>query len=64
MQIISYVELTPAQIRAVTDFETVVVRTVLTRPSVMATFKTFQGQAVKIMIDQYGCIQEVELDQA
>ena len=61
MKIISYVELTPAQEKTLEALETVIVRTSLIRPSVVATIRTFQVQEVKLTIDASGVIQHVQV---
>jgi len=62
MKIISYVELTVAQITAIEGFKDAVVRTALSKPYVQVTFKTFQGQEVKITLDEAGVIQSIAWD--
>jgi hypothetical protein len=62
MKITSYVELTPAQMKAIEAFENVVVRTSLLNPTVVATFTTFQRQQVKVTIDGSGVIEYVGLE--
>ncbi len=64
MKILSYVELTPAQERVLNDLENVTVRTALIKPVVVATVRTFQAQAVKLVIDEAGVIQNVMLENA
>ena len=61
MKITSYVELTPAQEKTLEALETVTVRTVLIRPAVVATIRTFQAQEVKLTIDADGIIESVEV---
>ena len=61
MKITSYVELTPAQEKALEALETVTVRTSLIRPTVVATIRTFQVQEVKLTIGADGVIQHVEV---
>ena len=51
MQIIAYVELTPAQVKTIEGFGSAVVRTALSKPFVVVTFTTFQGQEVKITLE-------------
>lgn len=62
MKIVSYVELNPAQERAIEGMRDCEVRTALVRPLVVATFTTFAAQKVKLTIDQWGVIQRVELE--
>lgn len=62
MKIISYVDLTPAQMKAIEAFESVVVRTSLLDPTVVATFTTFQGQQVRVTIDGAGVIEYVAFE--
>ena len=59
MKITSYVELTPAQEKTLKALETVIVRTSLLQPTVVATIRTFQAQEVKLTIDTNGVIQHV-----
>ena len=61
MKITSYVELTPAQEKTLEALETVIVRTSLIQPTVLATIRTFQVQEVKLTIDADGVIQHVEV---
>jgi len=61
VKITSYVELTPAQEKALEALETVTVRTSLIRPTVVATIRTFQVQEVKLTIGADGVIQHVEV---
>ena len=61
MKITTYIELTPAQEHTLEDFQNITVRTVLSKPEVVATFETFQDQQVKITIDESGVINHVEL---
>ena len=61
MKITSYVELTPAQEKAIEALEAVTVRTSLIKPTVVATIRTFQMQEVKITIGADGVIQHVEI---
>ena len=61
MKILTFVDLTPAQIKTIEAFESLVVRATLIKPNVLATFTTFQAQDVKIAIDQNGVIESVEL---
>lgn len=61
MKITSYVELTPAQEKTLEALETVIVRTSLIQPTVVATIRTFQAQEVKLTIDANGVIQHVEV---
>lgn len=68
MHIISHVDLTPAQEHAIEAFE----RAIVEEQSqylvvngeclecIVATFKTFQGQEVKITLDKNGVINHVE----
>ena len=63
MKITSYVELTPAQEHTLDAFKSVVVRTALLTPTVVATFSTFQVQDVKVTIDQNGVIESVMVDE-
>ncbi len=60
MHIISHVELNQAQEHAIEGFERATVRTALLLPCVVATFKTFQGQEVKVTLDKNGVINHVE----
>ena len=59
MKITSYVELAPAQEKTLKALETVIVRTSLLQPTVVATIRTFQAQEVKLTIDTNGVIQHV-----
>ena len=61
MKITSYVELTPAQEKTLEALETVIVRTSLIKPTVVATIRTFQVQEVKLTIGADGVIQHVEV---
>lgn len=61
MKITSYVELTAAQEKTIEALETVVVRTSLIKPTVVATVRTFQAQEVKLTIDADGIIENVEV---
>ena len=61
MKIISYVELTPAQVKTIEALERVTVRSPLIQPSVVATIRTFQAQEVKITIDASGVIRNVQV---
>ena len=61
MNIITHVELTPAQNKTLEALETVTVRTSLIQPAVVATIRTFQAQEVKICIDTNGIIQDVQV---
>ena len=61
MKITSYVELTPAQEKALEALETVIVKTSLIQPTVVATIRTFQAQEVKLTIGADGVIQHVEV---
>ncbi len=61
MKIISYVELTAAQEKALEALERVTVRSPLIQPSVVATIRTFQAQEVKLTIDANGIIQNVQV---
>lgn len=61
MKITSYVELTAAQEKAIEALDTVVVRTSLIQPTVVATIRTFQAQEVKLTIDADGIIENVEV---
>ena len=61
MKIMSYVELTPAQEKTIEALETVMVRTSLIQPTVVATIRTFQVQGVKLTIGADGVIQHVEV---
>jgi hypothetical protein len=61
MKIISYVPLTPAQIRFFDDLEHAEVRAALIAPDVVATIKTFQGQQIQLAIDESGVIKHLEL---
>jgi citrate synthase len=62
VKIISYVELTKAQESAIEALESVVVQTSLIKPTVVAGIKTFQGQEVKIVINEAGVIESVFLN--
>ena len=64
MNITSYVELTPAQEKTLKALETVIVRTSLLQPTVVATIRTFQAQEVKLTIDTNGVIQHVQVQDA
>ena len=64
MKITSYVELTPAQEKTLKALETVIVRTSLLQPTVVATIRTFQAQEVKLTIDTNGVIQHVQVQDA
>ena len=59
MKITSYVELTPAQEKTLEALETVIVRTSLIQPTVVATIRTFQVQEVELTIGADGVIQHV-----
>lgn len=61
MKIISYVELTAAQVKTLEAMETVVVRTSLIKPTVVATIRTFQAQNIKITIDADGVVEHMEV---
>lgn len=61
MKITSYVELTPAQEKTLEALETVIVRTSLLQPTVVATIRTFQAQEVKFTIDTNGVIQHMQV---
>lgn len=61
MRIVSYVSLTPAQVRLFDDLEHVEVRTALISPDVIATIKTFQDQRIQLTIDESGVIKHLEL---
>jgi len=61
VKIISYVELTPAQVKTIEALERVTVRSPLIQPSVVATIRTFQAQEVKLTIDADGIIENVEV---
>lgn len=61
MKITSYVELTAAQEKAIEALDTVVVRTSLIQPTVVATVRTFQAQEVKLTIDADGIIENAEV---
>ncbi len=61
MKITTYVNLTPAQENTLDALETVIVRTALIKPSVVATIRTFQAQEVKLTIDADGIIENVEV---
>ena len=62
MKITTHVELTPAQDRVLNDLENVTVRAALINPSVVATVRTFQGQAIKLTIDAAGVIQKATVE--
>ena|GEM_PF-3908703 len=64
MKITSYVELAPAQEKTLKALETVIVRTSLLQPTVVATIRTFQAQEVKLTIDTNGVIQHVQVQDA
>ncbi len=64
MKIMSYVELTPAQLKTIEALEKVVVRTSLIEPTVVATVSTFQAQDIKLTIDADGVIRNVEVQNA
>jgi hypothetical protein len=59
MKITTYVELTPAQEKAIEGFQDVVVKTALARPFVVATFTTFLAQEVKVTLSEDGAIENV-----
>jgi len=61
VRIVSYVPLTPAQVRLFDDLERVEVRATLVSPDVVATIKTFQGQRIKLTIDESAVIKHLEL---
>jgi len=61
VKITSYVELAPAQEKTLKALETVIVRTSLLQPTVVATIRTFQAQEVKLTIDTNGVIQHVQV---
>jgi len=61
MKIMSYVELTPAQIKTIEALGEVIVRKAPLRPTVVATIRTFQQQNVKLTIDADGVIENVEV---
>ena len=61
MEITTYVELTEAQRRVLSDFEKVTVRTALCKPVVIATITTFQQQKIQLTIDANGIIQKVKV---
>jgi hypothetical protein len=61
VKITSYVELTPAQEKTLEALETVIVRTSLLQPTVVATIRTFQAQEVKLTIDTNGVIQHMQV---
>jgi hypothetical protein len=62
VKITSYVELTASQEKTIEALETVVVRTSLIKPTVVATVRTFQAQNVKLTIDAAGIVEHVEVD--
>jgi len=64
VKITSYVELTAAQEKTLKALETVIVRTSLLQPTVVATIRTFQAQEVKLTIDTNGVIQHVQVQDA
>jgi len=64
VKITSYVELAPAQEKTLKALETVIVRTSLLQPTVVATIRTFQAQEVKLTIDTNGVIQHVQVQDA
>jgi len=59
VKITSYVELTPAQEKTLEALETVIVRTSLIQPTVVATIRTIHGQEVELTIGADGVIQHV-----
>ena len=59
MKITTYVDLTPAQEKAIEGFQVVVVRTALAKPFVVATFTTFLAQEVKVTLSEDGAIENV-----
>jgi len=62
MEITTYVELTEAQRRVLSDFEKVTVRTALCEPVVIVTITTFQQQKIQLTIDANGIIQKVKVE--
>lgn len=68
MNITSYIPLTRAQERTLHAFEgveaNVEVKTSLIAPAVVATFNTFQGQYVKVTMDENGVIIHTEFGYA
>jgi len=59
MKITTYVDLTPAQEKAIEGFQVVVVRTALAKPFVVSTFTTFLAQEVKVTLSEDGAIENV-----
>lgn len=59
MNIISYVYLTVAQVKAIESFQDAVVRTALHKPFVVATFTTPMAQEVKVTLSEAGVIENV-----
>lgn len=59
MKITTYVELTPAQEKAIEGFQEVIVRTALAKPFVVATFTTFLQQEVKVTLSEGGAIENI-----
>jgi len=61
MKILSYVELTEAQKKTLEAMEDVTVRPFISRKTVMATFRTFQAQNLKVELDADGVIVSTEV---
>jgi len=57
----SYVELTPAQVKTIEALGTVTVRAALIKPAIVAIVRTFAAQEVRITIAADGGIDEVEV---
>jgi hypothetical protein len=67
MKVMSYVELTAAQIRTIDDLEKVVVTLSIASSSpresvVMATITTFQQQKINLIIDTFGIVRSISID--
>ena len=61
MKITTYVELTPAQEKAIDGFQNVVVTAALAKPFVVATFTTFLAQEVRLTLSEDGVIENIAL---
>lgn len=55
--------LSPAQDRCINDLNGIVVRPALIAPSVVATLTNFHNQEIKIVINEYGIVQRVWLQE-
>ena len=63
MRITAYVPMSKAQEQVLDDLQRISVRAALVQPWVEATVKTFQGQLIKLSINESGVIQNVWIEE-